>query len=178
MSITTIDKPAATTDKPTFTIGKPAMTIVEAAQAATIVDAMAKYMKAHEKQMKTRGEPIRQRRPMDPDIKQEWCTRLRSGRYPQSIGHLQDRNGYCCLGVLSEIAHEQGVVSRVILNVQSQVYYYDGECNFLSQDVARWAGLTSHDPNVMGFGHLISLAVLNDNHVPFSTIADLIEEQL
>lgn len=55
---------------------------------------------------------------LKPEIKAEWVTRLRSGRYTQGSGRLKTVTRvdgkevtatYCCLGVLCEIAAEQGV---------------------------------------------------------------------
>lgn len=36
------------------------------------------------------------------DIK-KWCTALRSGKYKQTKGSLQDSEGYCCLGVAVDL---------------------------------------------------------------------------
>lgn len=33
----------------------------------------------------------------------KWLTALRSGKYSQTIGTLQDERGYCCLGVLCKV---------------------------------------------------------------------------
>ena len=33
-----------------------------------------------------------------------WITALRSGRYPQTQGCLRDAKGFCCLGVLEDVA--------------------------------------------------------------------------
>lgn len=33
----------------------------------------------------------------------KWLKALRSGKYKQTISSLQDRNGYCCLGVACEV---------------------------------------------------------------------------
>lgn len=47
---------------------------------------------------------------MNPELKQEWCDRLRSGKYVQGKGKLKSFNStpeYCCLGVLGEILVDQ-----------------------------------------------------------------------
>lgn len=45
-----------------------------------------------------------------PEIKAEWLRRLRSGEYPQTRrGVLRAGGGYCCLGVLCDIAVCQGI---------------------------------------------------------------------
>jgi hypothetical protein len=42
---------------------------------------------------------------LNPEIKQKWCSALRSGKYEQGQGLLHDPNDntYCCLGVLREL---------------------------------------------------------------------------
>ncbi len=47
----------------------------------------------------------------DPTVKAEWVKRLRSGAYKQGFGYLRNTDdSYCCLGVLCEIAVEQGII--------------------------------------------------------------------
>jgi hypothetical protein len=41
---------------------------------------------------------------VDPEIKAKWVEALRSGRYQQATGKLMTEEGYCCLGVLCEVA--------------------------------------------------------------------------
>lgn len=36
---------------------------------------------------------------MDPIKKSQWCEALRSGRYKQGRMALEDKHGFCCLGV-------------------------------------------------------------------------------
>lgn len=40
---------------------------------------------------------------MRQDIKTAWTKALRSGDYQQTQGRLCDANGYCCIGVLTEV---------------------------------------------------------------------------
>lgn len=47
---------------------------------------------------------------MDPEVKKEWLKALRSGEYPKTTGMLCSTDddgratGFCCLGVLADIA--------------------------------------------------------------------------
>lgn len=42
---------------------------------------------------------------MTPDLKTNWLAALRSGDFKQGTGHLRSaQGGYCCLGVLCEVA--------------------------------------------------------------------------
>lgn len=73
---------------------------------------------------------------MRADIKAEWVRRLRSGEKKQVKGTLcavnpkGERVGYCCLGVLTEIAEEQGVVESVQPysdNEDNSLVFYTGK---------------------------------------------------
>lgn len=125
---------------------------------------------------------------MNADVKAKWVTALRSGEYQQGKGTLAqtDDTGamrYCCLGVLSEIAAQEGITTRV----PSDEHHEDGvDCkltwygngfagsSFLPDEVVEWAGLPHNDPKIDG-EHLSSL---NDNGASFTSIAEIIEESL
>lgn len=47
-------------------------------------------------------KPKKLKEPTKAQIK-KWVTALRSGKYKQSIGELQNHEGYCCLGVACDI---------------------------------------------------------------------------
>ena len=48
---------------------------------------------------------------LKPEIKVRWRAKLESGEYPQSTGRLKSIKGLCCLGVLGDLAVEDGVAS-------------------------------------------------------------------
>jgi len=121
------------------------------------------------------------------EIRDKWLKALRSGNYEQTTNCLKDLKGYCCLGVLCEIARDEKVV---IWDKHEQMYgekddsdTFNGE--HLPEAVSKWAGLDREDPTVN------YVSDYNDNKVPtylsglndktklsFKQIADLIEEQL
>lgn len=135
---------------------------------------------------------------MDPEVKVEWLTELRSGNFEQgTLGHLCTENSkgvkkYCCLGVLSEIAIRHEVISSpytptsAIFSTDDQeshkVLEFDEQSEFLSERVAEWAGISSDTAE----GVQNTLAVMNDGDPtvptktpqPFAVIADWIEENL
>lgn len=41
---------------------------------------------------------------MDAKLKEDWVKALRSGEYKQGIGKLRERDEFCCLGVLCQVA--------------------------------------------------------------------------
>lgn len=44
---------------------------------------------------------------MNPEWKRKWVEALRSGDYEQTTQHLQDMDGFCCLGVLCDIVKDE-----------------------------------------------------------------------
>lgn len=53
---------------------------------------------------------------MNPEVKAEWLAALRSGAYKQAQARLFDpeTGGYCCLGVLCDIAEKRGDRKSVV----------------------------------------------------------------
>lgn len=123
---------------------------------------------------------------MNPYVKEKWTTALRSGKYAQSRGVLESSRGFCCLGVLCDIAVKEGVIERRVPN-DNMIFFgtceefedEDMQAAYLPQSVADWAGLYSTKPAVRVYDSNKMLAHLNDGLcMPFSKIADLIEDQL
>lgn len=138
---------------------------------------------------------------MNTEIKKKWVTALRSGKYPQgSRGQLRkdiltdgvDVSHFCCLGVLCDLAVEEGIISDPEFHeVDGTGYEYvygdeaDSSWSYLPRSVFTWAGLPSSNPRVTVQGEKnYSLSALNDGNLDtgkrytFDQIADLIEEQL
>jgi hypothetical protein len=128
---------------------------------------------------------------MNPEIKQRWVEALRSGEYKQTREELYDGNGgYCCLGVLCDLAIKDGVLDKwddyidrwypnsdELEGAGLEGLWADDE--LLPAKAQHWAGLTNHAPNVPFQDTKKSLSILNDEfRLDFNTIADLIEEQL
>jgi hypothetical protein len=102
---------------------------------------------------------------MKQEIKDRWIEKLESGEYDQATGFLTNGNGFCCLGVLCEVAvedgiiqksdpeHEQGYVAPLIMRDGSP--YREGhmpetyiENSVLPTAVRIWAGLDESNPTV------------------------------
>lgn len=110
---------------------------------------------------------------MYPKIKRKWCEALRSGKYKQATGMLAtDDGGYCCLGVLAQVAIDNGIGNW-------DIFYKSSD--YLPDEVAQWAGVEDCDPHIRDprkTGIAGTLAELNDSGANFATIADVIEKQL
>lgn len=129
---------------------------------------------------------------MNPQIKEEWIKRLRSGGIPQGTEYLAEGEKRCCLGVLCDIAVEAGVATRGIQMKHMGAYSagpgHHPEIRLLPIKVSRWAGLSSVDPAICVRSHddedydyeeaVFSLAQANDAGYTFNQIADIIEEEL
>lgn len=126
---------------------------------------------------------------MNPDIKKRWLEALRSGEYEQGREALCSDGKYCCLGVLSDLAVEDGIAKwQAPQNYSySNDYSIAGESAFLTDSIALWAGLSSVEPSVIFEGQEKCLHELNDGDfatnckrepLNFNELADLIEEQL
>jgi hypothetical protein len=111
---------------------------------------------------------------MNPEIRTQWCAALRSGKYTQAKAGLRRDGGYCCLGVLCDLAVKAGVLTPPV-QLDSHRWAFAGRLDLLPPVVADWAGIAEENPAVQGGGDLIGLAEENDNGLPFGQIADLID---
>lgn len=122
---------------------------------------------------------------MNKTIKGLWTTTLRSGKYPQAPTALHRLStfeagrptGYCCYGVLCELAIQAGVIVRNVPVFGDEFEYYGVHkaSSYLPPEVVEWAGLPNVDPIVVDK----SLSYYNDiEETDFLGIADLIDENL
>ena len=107
---------------------------------------------------------------MKEDIKNRWIDALKSGKYKQFDHRLKSGDGsaHCCLGVLCELAVEDGIIRTV------------GHGLYLDQTVMEWAEMSDNsakfpDPEVKYPANC--LAALNDKGYSFEQIAEIIEEK-
>lgn len=132
---------------------------------------------------------------MNPDVKRLWVDALRSGKFTQGYHVLSDGDRHCCLGVLCDLAIENGVPISKTLSVEheyaSEGYTYGSLYSYskvsLPDEVMEWAGLEHSTPEVIlprgnasvEAGCSTGLDNVNDSgEADFNFIADLIEEQL
>lgn len=119
---------------------------------------------------------------MNPQIKTKWLEALRSGEYPQDTNFLRTDNGFCCMGVLCDIAHSEGIGTWKDPgeSISNPTLYYtflvktetEKFTSLIPWTIGDWAGL---DPN----GALVTrLMSMNDSGYSFEQIANKIEETL
>jgi len=108
------------------------------------------------------------------EIIAEWVRRLRSGNYTQTQRVLRNKDSFCCLGVLCEVAVDAGVIPPAVSRPNHpSLFVYDGQDRTLPQSVADWAGVGKAGD--YGPGIMESLASKNDYGYSFEEIANLIE---
>lgn len=120
---------------------------------------------------------------MNASVKALWVAALRSGEYAQTRRRLRDTDGFCCWGVLCDLAVKAGVdVAVRAAHHDPGITAYDGSVGLPPDSVARWADLLTSRygliENVVIDGEPTPLAELNDSGHEFAEIADLIEAQL
>lgn len=126
---------------------------------------------------------------MNSEIKEKWVAALRSGKYKQGKDRLAtiticDETTYCCLGVLCELAVEEGIA---IKTKGISYFNYDNDRNYPPESVCKWAEFESLEPSSDGKMFYIrnpmieeyNLGEYNDiKKYSFEQIADLIENYL
>jgi hypothetical protein len=118
---------------------------------------------------------------MNPEIKEEWLKRLRSGDYQQYKGYLKYLNNskqtcHCCLGVLVEIQIDKGGFlqpewSEPNNEDENYTFYFNNEksmTSMIGSSTLEWASID-------GLEIAEHLAVMNDQGFTFAEIADAIE---
>lgn len=101
-----------------------------------------------------------------------WIDALRSGLYQQTVGHLNQGDNYCCLGVACEVYQQEVGDLTIVRSAIDGIRSYDGDPKLLPEKVRKWLGLTAND----GAYEEGSLVSLNDSRgYSFEDIADLIE---
>ncbi len=131
---------------------------------------------------------------MNKEIKEKWINALLSGEYKQCRGKLikveNNKRSFCCLGVLTDLAIKEGVISdewKFNNNPKSLSYgeYVIGqeENSVLIKEVMEWAGLSDFDGTYFGtydngvFKPPQTLAVKNDTGASFKQIANIIKKE-
>ena len=106
------------------------------------------------------------------DIRTQWIAALRSGKYTQVTDYLHTDKGFCCLGVLCELAVKAGVIEPANRNRVN--FTYVDEEKSLPPAVRNWVGLNSDSGTYEEHRYRKCLANDNDQGKSFTDIADVI----
>ena len=114
---------------------------------------------------------------MKADVAERWIAALRSGEYEQGRFQLQPELGrYCCLGVLCDLAAQDGVGEWEETPGSRWVRFTtDNSYSTLSEPVMKWAGIKTAHARIPGGG---DLTLLNDGGRSFEYIASVIEDNV
>lgn len=104
----------------------------------------------------------------------EWIKALRSGDYRQTIDKLADKEGYCCLGVLCEVAIKNGFQIVKEFDEINSRYQYDGNYSDLPDQLLELFEEAGIDELRINGSYA---QTLNDSHgCTFEEIAGMIEK--
>lgn len=113
--------------------------------------------------MKKKGNRGRCMKPIKKDI-QVWVKALRSGKYKQTKGTLQNNQGYCCLGVACDLFIE---------NKETNNGFLIGGLPLFQSHCPYWLQGICSDFQIKAGHHL---SALNDiQNFSFDEIADILE---
>jgi hypothetical protein len=127
---------------------------------------------------------------MNPAVRDKWVAALKSGEYEQAKGYLRVTKtanpgetavGFCCLGVLCDIAVKDGVIPPGIEDHEGAMAYGENlDEQGLPDEVQEWAGLTNSDPRFINPIDAEGVADYasswnDDNGKTFEEIAEMIE---
>ena len=112
----------------------------------------------------------------------KWINALRSGRYPQGQMALNtDNSAFCCLGVLCEVAIDNGVDIMKNRNLTEGVYIaYEDNTIIPPRSVETWlCGRELNNNEHIDLGHLFDeFIAMNDRGDSFREIANKIEAEI
>lgn len=100
-----------------------------------------------------------------------WVKALKSGKYKQTSGTLQDEDGYCCLGVACKL-YEKKTGKKLEKNDRG--FYCDATLRGKFTKVRKWLRLHFSDGE---YGCNDNLTDLNDSGYSFKEIAKIIESE-
>lgn len=118
---------------------------------------------------------------MNKSVAEKWVKALRSGQYKQGYNRLGNAAecSFCCLGVLCELAANEGIVERHVMGAS---VLYDEAADGLPASVQKWADMVSCVGHVEArddFENTFDLVTLNDEEgMTFDAIASFIEENV
>jgi hypothetical protein len=113
------------------------------------------------------------------EVRAKWVAALRSGKYKQGKYSLRSNyDNYCCLGVLCELAAQEGIAKRT--GGTHENFRYDDHNTNLPESVIRWAGLSDRSGGYVKDDVNNPTSLMSDNdghHKDFNEIADIIESE-
>jgi len=113
------------------------------------------------------------------NIMKRWVKALRSGKYKQIRGALNNGKGFCCLGVLCDISKKDlGIKWVKGYEDKMEIGKRHKDTDYLPKSVRRWAGIKTRECSFYDEASETEcdLSLLNDNYRSFKYIAKVIEQ--
>lgn len=113
---------------------------------------------------------------MKTDIKTKWVNALESGDYRQTTKVLRGPEGFCCLGVLTDLFIKEtdqltwAQNGKLFSACEAEDDYYSGWLTYLPLKVRDWADIEDSE-------FIAELASMNDTGATFPEIAKIIAER-
>jgi len=109
------------------------------------------------------------------NVMKKWVEALRSGKYKQTESGLANSKGFCCLGVLCEVAiKDKTYLSKVVTDTPLKTITYNDLASCLPMEVMEYSGMKNNNGDY-SFKRK-TLMYLNDTRrYSFKRIADVIE---
>lgn len=119
---------------------------------------------------------------MNEEIKNEWVTALRSGKYKQGKGCLRKSvNEFCTLGVLCDLYAQSNNKTWCLLEnpyLYGGNYCILGSIRTLPDEIKKWAGMKTISIKEYEGNYDMTLVEFNDKlDFTFEDMADLIESK-
>lgn len=108
---------------------------------------------------------------MDRELKAKWIKALRSGKYRQGHGYLNEGGNFCCLGVLCDVVDPDGWTDDYLTVTKG--HRLSRGHRLLSQSTKESLGIMDHASKLMDMND-----GTNEVTKSFVEIADYIEENL
>jgi hypothetical protein len=122
---------------------------------------------------------------MKSTVKEKWVAALRSGDYKKTKNHLHTSEGFCCLGVLTDLYLKENNLEWDYLDSvdsgspgQVDIYSFESMEGSLPESVMNWAGITIYPSHEFNNHQCLVVAEMNDrgnSPANFDEIADYIE---
>lgn len=113
-------------------------------------------------------------------LQTQWLADLRSGKYKQTTTYLHDANGFCCLGIATEITC--GLAPVKVTKMDHVREYPDLVSSLdditrilLPEQIVKKMKFRTRAGDSRDSLSISALSELNDDGVSFSEIADLVE---
>ena len=117
------------------------------------------------------AKKIRYRTPKE--VMELWIKSLRSGKYKQTQACLKNDEGFCCLGVLCDLASKDGGNEWYAPNQDGQFAFVGfgniSDTEMPPEELTAYVGMSYDDAH--------AVANMNDDGYTFSEIADHLEKE-